>query len=159
MATPTNPSGVLGFLLAGPWGALVLAAVSNYVSKKDDEAGEAVRGFGKTGLETYNYLTKLNAKYDISGKVGGAMSSAFDSIEMESESLSKLKETVSETKAKVTQLDKEYDFVGKAKQVTIAAGTVTDSAIDKVTELDRKYDFIGSASKAVKSAIDKAAQK
>lgn len=52
--------GILGLVLFGPVGALVLAAITNFVSKKDDEAGEALRGLGKTVVESYNFLTKLN---------------------------------------------------------------------------------------------------
>jgi hypothetical protein len=89
--------GLIGLLLAGPWGAVVLAAISNYVVKKvlplvvpltlspplpspppltspsqlppplwkDDEAGEAIRGFGKTSLETFNFFTKVAMPYRI----------------------------------------------------------------------------------------------
>ncbi len=35
--------GILGFVLAGPVAGLVLAAVSNYVVKKDNDSGEALR--------------------------------------------------------------------------------------------------------------------
>ena len=60
--------GVVGFALAGPLGALVSAAISNYVSKKGNDAGVALRGFGKTVIESYNFLTTLNSKYYLTGK-------------------------------------------------------------------------------------------
>ena len=39
--------GIVGFALGGPVVALILAAVSNYAVKKDNDAGIALRGFGK----------------------------------------------------------------------------------------------------------------
>ena len=45
--------GILGLILGGPYGALVGAAMTNYVVKKDNESGEAFRGLGKTIIGTF----------------------------------------------------------------------------------------------------------
>jgi hypothetical protein len=190
--------GLIGLFLAGPWGALVLAAISNYVVKKvlplvlplapplpppspppppltspsplapplskDDESGEAVRGFGKTTLETFNFFTKvarpyrtppppntatplsltstaiviittttttsiiqfpqLNAKYEITDKVTGAVGKAVDSIDGDGESPGTIKSSVSDATEKLSKLDERYDFVGKAKELAAAAGNI-----------------------------------
>ena len=62
--SPTN----VPFSLASTT-AIILAALTNYVVKKENDSGEALRGLGKTVVESYNFLTKINAKYDISDKV------------------------------------------------------------------------------------------
>ena len=86
--------GILGLILAGPVGAIVFAAISNFVAKKDKEAGEAIRGVGKTIVESFNFLTKLNDKYNLTGKAATAIGGAVSSIETESEALETVKNTL-----------------------------------------------------------------
>jgi hypothetical protein len=59
----------VGVVLLGPILGVVLGLVSNYVAKTDNDAGEAARGVGKAALELFNYFAKINAKYDVTGKV------------------------------------------------------------------------------------------
>eukprot|EP01035_Chromulina_nebulosa_P016860 gene16860-22347_t len=110
--------GVLGLVLGGPVFAIVFAAVSNFVAKKEDDAGEAIRGF-------------------------------------ESEAIEKFKSTVTETVAKIDEINKEYDLTTKIGEVATASATFTDAAIEKAIELNDKYDFISIAKKAVNSLIEK----
>ena len=42
------------------------------------------RGLGKTVVESYNFLTKINSKYQISDKLGDTVSKAVDSAASES---------------------------------------------------------------------------
>lgn len=130
--------GILGFVLGGPLFAAILAAVTNYVSKKEGESGEALRGVGKTVVESYNFLTKLNAKYDVTGKVTDSVSKAFASVETESEALQTVKSTINTVSSKVSELNAEYDLVSKGKEIVAATASLTDAAIDKVVELNNK---------------------
>ena len=134
--------GIVGLAIGGPIFALILAAISNYVVKKDNDAGVALRGFGKTVIEAYNYLTTLNGKYDLTGSASNAVSKAVSSVE--SEDLQKVKSTVDTTVSKVSEINKEFDFVTKAKQALIAAGTLSDAALEKVEELNVKVIKITS---------------
>lgn len=131
--------GFLGLVLAGPIGALIAAALTNYIVKKENEAGDAFRGVGKTVVESYNFLTKLNSKYDLTGKATASISTAVSSIETsDSETLETLKTTVSKTVSKIDELNKEYDFVSKGKQVASAASVLSDTAVGKIDELNAK---------------------
>jgi hypothetical protein len=85
--------GILGFVLGGPALAAIFAAVTNYVSKKDGESGEALRGVGKTVIESYNFLNKINTKYSVTGKVGSSVSKAVSGVETDSDILDKVKST------------------------------------------------------------------
>lgn len=69
-----------GLVLFGPLVGLILGAAANYAAKSEGEAGEAVRGIGKSVLDVYNYLAKLNTKYSIGEKVGEATKSAYSKI-------------------------------------------------------------------------------
>jgi len=130
--------GILGLVLVGPIGALVLAAITNYVVKKENDSGEALRGLGKTVIESYNFLNKLNSKYNLTGKTAETLSKTLSSVETDSETLDTVKKTVTTTVTKIDELNKEYDFVTKGKQVASAAAVLSDTAIEKLEELNTK---------------------
>lgn len=132
-------SAFLGYVLGGPLFAAILAAITNYVAKKEDDIpAEALRGVGKSVVESYNFLNKLNAKYSLTDKLGEAVNKAVSSIDSDSETLSKVKETYASTAEKVSDLNNEFDIVGTGKKVVIAAATVSDATIDKVIEWNGK---------------------
>lgn len=147
--------GILGFVLGGPVFALIFAAVSNYVSKKENESGEAIRGVGKTVIESYNFLNKLNTKYSVTDKIGEAAEKAVGSIESDSDIVDKVKTTYSSTTGKFKELDEQYELVSKGKEVLVASATLSDAAIDKLVELNNKYDFVQTTKKAATDAVDK----
>lgn len=131
--------GIVGFAIGGPVFALILAALSNYVSKKEDsDYGVALRGFGKTVIESYNFLTTLNNKYDATGAISGNLGKFLTAAEGESEGFGKFTKTVDSIGSKVIELSTEFDLVGKGKQVIIAASTISDAALEKLEELNSK---------------------
>jgi hypothetical protein len=130
---------VVGLFLAGPLGSLVLAALASYVSKKDNDAGDALRGFGKTVIESFNYFTKLNSKYDFSGSVSKVISEATAKIEAtENEQIKTIQKTYKETVEKISELNSEYDLVGKGLSALDVAKGLSDAALEKVDELNSK---------------------
>lgn len=142
-------SAVFGFLVGGPLFALVFGTVGVYVSKKDNEVGEGFRGVGKAIVETYNYLTKLDNKYDVTGKTASSITKALDSSD--SEVVDGLKSAIS----KVDEINKEYDITGKATSAAGAATTLSEAAYEKVEELNAKYDFVETTKKAASTAVEK----
>jgi hypothetical protein len=104
----------------------------------DGESGEALRGLGKTVVESYNFLTKLNTKYGITGKVTDSIGKAFSGVEVESEALQKVTSTYATVSSKVSELNQEYDLVSKGKEVIAATAALSDAAIEKVIELNDK---------------------
>mmetsp|Transcript_8118 Transcript_8118/g.11422 ORF Transcript_8118/g.11422 Transcript_8118/m.11422 type:complete len:234 (-) Transcript_8118:181-882(-) len=147
--------GILGLVLGGPVLAAIFAAVANYVSKKEGESGEALRGLGKTVVESFNFLTKLNVKYNLTGKVTDTVGKAISSVETESEALQKVKGTYETVTSKITELNEEYDLVSKGKEVIASTAALSDVAIDKVLELNQKYDFVALTKKAAVTAVEK----
>ena len=131
--------GIVGFALGGPIIGLILAALSNYVSKKEDsDYGVALRGFGKTVIESYNFLTTLNDKYDATGAASTRLDKFLTSAEIESEGFSKFTKSVDSIGTKVKEINSEFDLVGRGKQIVIAASTLSDAALEKLEELNAK---------------------
>ena len=130
-------TGVLGLILGGPVGALLFAAIGKYLSKKENEGGEAIRGVGKTVVEAYNFVTKLNSKYKLSDKAIETVAKATSSTDAP-EPLSKVTKTTNEVVDKLKQINSEYDLVNKGKQAIGVAATLSDSALEKLEELNAK---------------------
>lgn len=141
--------GILGFVLGGPVVGIVLAAVTNYVSKKDNESGEAIRGLGKTVVESYNFLSKLNDKYKVVDTVTETVSDVVDKNAADIEALGTVKSTISSTTTKVAEITKEYDLLTKGKDALIAARNLSDAALEKVEELNAKVRNLSSFHRTV----------
>ena len=110
-------SAVFGFLLGGPLFSLIFGTVGVYVSKKDNEVGEGLRGIGKAIVECYNYVTKINNKYDVTGKVSAKVEEALDSSDSDAaKSVRRF--------SKVDEINKEYDITGKATSAISATTTL-----------------------------------
>ena len=145
-------TGFIALVLVGPVGAIVMAALANYAAKKDNDVGTAIKGIGKSVIESTNYLKKLNSKYDITNKTAASITNAIDS---ESEALKTVKETVGTVVETITKLDKDYDIVSKGSIVVDTAARLSDLALEKVEELNAKYDFVETSKKLVNTAVEK----
>ena len=134
------------------------AALVNYVSKQDNEVGDVARGVGKVALDVFNFLTKLNNKYDLTDKAGTAAIDAIDKVkEKDAEGvLDKVEDALATTTDKLSALNDEYDLVGKGKQVLWVAGDLSEKAIMKGIELNDEYDLVDKAVDAGKEAVEKA---
>lgn len=136
-------AGIVGFAVGGPVFGLILAAISNYASKKEgSDYGVALRGFGKTVIESYNFLTTLNNKYDATGAASNSLDKFITSAEIESEGFGKFTKTVGSIGTKVQEINGEYDLVGKGKQVIIAASALSDAALERLEELNAKVRYL-----------------
>ena len=149
----TVSSAITGLLLLGPLGGLVFAGAAWNLGKKENEAGEALRGVGKAVIEAYNFLTTLNDKYKLTDKAVSAIDSAVSSSD--NETVTQVKQTITEVSSKIGELNKEYDLVSKGKDLAKTAVTVTDAAIDKVIELNAQYDFVETSKKLAGTAVEK----
>jgi len=148
-------TGVLGLIIAGPLGGVVLAAIGKYVSKKENDSGEALRGLGKAIIEAYNFVSKLNVKYSLTDQAGSVVTSAVSAVGVsDNEALETVKKTISTTTEKVNELNKEYDLISKGKQLVSAAVTLSDAALEKVEELNAKYDFVETAKSTATSTAN-----
>jgi hypothetical protein len=146
---------IVGFLLAGPIGSLLGAAMSNWLVKKDTDGGEALRGVGKAVVDAYNYINKMNSKLNVTGKLGTAIGDAVEKASSESESAAKF----SEIKDKAVAVIEEYDLTTKAVAFAKASVELTTQAVEKADELNSKYDFVNTAIKTASDTVNAAVEK
>mmetsp|Transcript_24056 Transcript_24056/g.72183 ORF Transcript_24056/g.72183 Transcript_24056/m.72183 type:complete len:212 (+) Transcript_24056:54-689(+) len=151
-------AGVGGLVLGGPVLAIVTAVLGNYVSKQEGEVGEVVRGVGKVSLDVYNFLLKLDGKYDVTGKGGEALKEQLEKLKAgeSGATVSKVESTLSAATAKFDELNKEYDLLEKSKQAIGYAGDLSVKAIDKGLELNKEYKITEQVTAKAAEAVEKA---
>ena len=98
----------------------------------------------------------MNAKYEVTRNVGKKIGDAVDSVETDSETFENIKTTLGTAASKINDLNKEYDFVSKAKQVASSASVLSDAAVGKIDEANKKYNFVELIKNTVNKAINKA---
>lgn len=155
-------SGILGGALAlalgaSPVLAVVAAAATNYVSKKDDlgEISELVQGLSKASLGTLNWFGKLNDKYTILGKLQESLDKSIQDLKNSDGGSAETIKTIEETTKKIQQLADELDVVEGGKQALGAIGEVLETSIDKAVDANKEYKLTDRAAEAAKKAIDK----
>ncbi len=72
------------------------------------------------------------------------------------ETVQQIKEVLDTSSKKASELNQEFDLVGKAKSLTSAAADLSDKAIDTVDEANKKYDFVKVAKDTTAKVIDAA---
>ncbi|CAM9680606.1 unnamed protein product [Discosporangium mesarthrocarpum] len=148
--------GFTGFVIGGPVLGALLAVAANYGSKRENEAGEAVRAIAKNAIEAFNFLSGVNSKYDVAGKAGASLEDAVSKIKEsdDTETVTKVQDTLSNLTKQATKLSEEYDLAAKAKQALGVAGELTDTAIEKSLELEKEYSITSKVKEAAQKAID-----
>lgn len=152
--------GVAGLVLGGPIVGAVGAAAANYIAKSDNEAGEIVGAVSKSALEVYNYLATLDSKYEVLASAQGALEGALDKLKAQEKidpaAISKVEGALASTKAKIEEVNDEYDLVGSGVTALGVVGDLVEKTIAKIGELNDEYSLTDKAKTALSSAVDKA---
>ncbi|KAL3826924.1 hypothetical protein ACHAXA_006004 [Cyclostephanos tholiformis] len=152
--------GVVGFALGGPVLGAIGAAAANYASKTDAEVGEILSAVSKTSIEIFNYLSKLDSKYELLDKAKGQLEVALDKVKksesVDPETVEKIESALSSTNAKIKEINDEYDLVGVGMTALGVVGDLVEKAVVKAGELNEEYQLSSKASAALAEAIEKA---
>lgn len=152
--------GVAGFAVGGPVLAAIFAAAANYASKSETDFGDVISAVSKTSIEVYNYLAKLDSKYEILNKARSSLESALDKLKSQNadnaEAIAKVEKALETTTSKITELNDEYDIVGGGVTALGVIGELVEKAVVKFSELNEEYMLTSRATEALKAAINKA---
>merc|ERR1719281_88605 len=151
-------AGGAGFLVGGPVFGAITAAAGNYAAKQDSEVGEVVRGVGKVSLDVYNFLLKINGKYDLTDKAGAQLKDQLNKLKAGSsgETIAKVEDALGKATSKFAELDKEYDLVEKGKQALGYAGDLSDKGIELNAEYKLTDQVVAKVTEAGSAAAAKA---
>jgi chromosome segregation ATPase len=149
-----------GLFVGGPVLAFILGAAANYVSKMEGDAAEVVQAVSKSSIQVFNYLTRLDRKYEILDKTKGKLEEAVDGLKakgsVDPEALAKVEGALETTKSKIEEINDEYDLVGAGMTALGVVGDLVEKAVKKASELNEEYQLSGKALDALKTSVDKA---
>lgn len=162
--------------LAGLWlgGAIVGVGafiVTSYITRvqKDSDVAAALTGVSTTALEAINSVANLNSKYEVTGKVGGAFSSALEEAKTKPEQkeiANAVSNALKSASDVVADVDVKETLGGLTTEASKLAGSATDTATSKASELNEKYKVtdqiqatVSDATKELQSKVDDAAKK
>jgi len=152
--------GVIGLAVGGPVVAAVAATASNFSSKKDGEIGEVLSAVSKSSIEIYNYLVKLDSKYDVLTKTKASLESALDKVKdndsVNQETVEKVESALASTTSKLNEINDEYDLVGTGVTALGIVGDLVEKAIVKASELNEEYKLTDKAIEALTAGVEKA---
>ena len=151
---------VAGLAIGGPVLAAIGAAAANYAAKTESDVSDVVSAVSKTSIQVYNYLSTLDEKYEVLDKAKGSLSSALDKLKsqdnVDPETIKKVEDALATTKAKITEVNDEYDLVGGGVTALGVIGDLVEKAVKKAGELNEEYALTTKAQEALKTAVDKA---
>eukprot|EP00566_Odontella_aurita_P021953 CAMPEP_0113545382 /NCGR_PEP_ID=MMETSP0015_2-20120614/11230_1 /TAXON_ID=2838 /ORGANISM="Odontella" /LENGTH=231 /DNA_ID=CAMNT_0000445741 /DNA_START=57 /DNA_END=752 /DNA_ORIENTATION=- /assembly_acc=CAM_ASM_000160 len=152
--------GAAGFLVGGPILGAIGAAAANFASKTDQEVGEVVSAVSKSAIEVYNYLAKLDTKYELLGKAQDSLESALEKVksseQVDPETVKKVETALASTKSKITEINEEYDLVGAGSTALGVVGDLVEKAVKKAGELNSEYALTDKATASLSTAVSKA---
>lgn len=152
--------GAAGFVLGGPVLAAIGAAAANYVSKMDGDVSEVVQAVSKSSIEVYNYLAKLDSKYQILDKAKKSLEEAANKLKasdsVDPAALDKVESALASTNSKIKEINEEYDLVGAGVTALGVVGDLVEKAVQKAGELNEEYNLTDKAKAALSNAVDKA---
>jgi len=154
--------GVAGLTIGGPVIGLVGAAVANFASKNDNEASEVISAVSKSSIEVYNYLVKLDTKYEVLVKAQSSLESALDKVKdnesVPEDTVKQVEDALASTSAKIKEINDEYDLVGAGVTALGVVGDLLEKAVVKAVELNDEYKLSDKALESIKKAVDTAQQ-
>ena len=152
--------GIVGFSIGGPVLGAIAAAAANYASKTDAEVGEVLSAVSKSSIEIFNYVSKLDSKYEVLDKAKAQLESALEktknSDSASAETVQKIESALANTNSKIREINDEYDLVGTGVTALGVVGDLIEKAIIKAGELNEEYKLSDKTTKAISEAVEKA---
>merc|ERR1712071_701770 len=158
--------GIAGFAIGGPVIGAIGAAAANYAAKTDNEVSDIISAVSKSSIEVYNYLVKLDDRYELLTKAKASLESALAKLKsnesVDNETVKKVEAALATTTAKISEINEEYDVVGAGVTAFGVFGDLIEKAVTKAGELNEEYKLtdkaLTSLNKASTLAKEKAAE-
>ena len=152
--------GAAGCLVGGPVLGAIGAAAANYASKMDNDVSEVISGISKTSIQVFNYLTQLDAKYEILTKAKASLEDSLSKLKSQASvdpaTIEKVETALATTTSKIAEINDEYDLVGAGVTALGVVGDLVEKAVKKAGELNEEYKLSEKAVEALSSAVAKA---
>lgn len=150
--------GVVGLFTGGPVAAAIFAAATNYATKSDNEVSEVVSAVSKSAIEIYNYLVKIDSKYELLTSSQKSLQDALDKLKaggnVDEKTVKQVEDALGKTTSKLDEINQEYDLVGAGLTAFGVVGDLVEKAVAKASDLNNEYKLTDKALDSVKKAVD-----
>lgn len=156
VATAGVIAGVAGLLVGGVWVGGALFTISSYLArKKDDDVANALKGLAAGGLEALNFVDYLNNKYEVTGKLGSAISDAIDGAKTgeSKETVSSITSALKSVTGAIESFDKDVGIKDTLGGIIVAGGELATQALDKAIELNKEYKISDQIVEKINASI------
>jgi len=143
--------GVAGLLVGGVWVGAALFAATAFLARQDNDASKALKGTAGGALEALNFGSYLNERYEVTGKVGGAISDAVEKTDSKD-----AKNILATVKKTVADADKELNFKSTVGSLATSASDFAAQAVGKASELNEKYQITDQIGSKINEQVSKA---
>mmetsp|Transcript_14487 Transcript_14487/g.31855 ORF Transcript_14487/g.31855 Transcript_14487/m.31855 type:complete len:185 (+) Transcript_14487:486-1040(+) len=154
--------GAVGLVIGGPVVAAIGAAAANYASKVEGETGTVIGSVSKTAIEVYNYLTQLDAKYEVLKTAQSKLEESLEKVKAQnadSATIQQIEDALGGVTSKISEINDEYDIVGAGVTALGVVGDLVEKAVKKASELNEEYQLTDKATSALADASSKAKSK
>lgn len=152
--------------LANPALAAAVAATTNYLSKTEGDVGDIVRGLTKRGIESYNHIAKLGAKYEVLQKSRDVIAKVLSGTRDDPEYVGKLEMALSKTTSQMEKVLKEYDLVHYGLILLRTTGNLIELSVDgavgsakSIANINRESKLLERVTDTVGDAVQKVQEK
>lgn len=159
-----------GFLLGGPLLSALLAATSNYLSRKDERTAatnnnneaspkKIVDTASQTALLLYNFLARIEKENNLVDGTFRVLENGVDKLKATespaAEVVLQLESTLGNIAKKVEEWNDDYDFVNGAGTVLNSVGDLVEMSVDRVVELNEEYRLTERVGEVVRETVKK----
>lgn len=156
--------GVAGFALAGPVGSVFGASVFNFLSRQvEGDLTEAISNTAKKSIDLYNYMAKLDTKYQILARSKKSLSSSIHKIKSSKnispealEAAKKMELKLAQVAKKIDDINGEYDLSNNFILALDKFGDIVERTVTKSVEFEKKNNVSGKLMQKWSQAIEKA---
>lgn len=156
--------GVAGFALAGPVGSVFGASVFNFLSRQvEGDLTEAISNTAKKSIELYNYMAKLDTKYQILARSKKSLSASIHKIKSSKnispealKAAEKMELKLAQVAKKIDDINGEYDLTNNFILALDKFGDIVERTVKKSVEFEKKNNVSGKLMQAWSQAIEKA---
>eukprot|EP00587_Corethron_hystrix_P009664 CAMPEP_0113318474 /NCGR_PEP_ID=MMETSP0010_2-20120614/13031_1 /TAXON_ID=216773 ORGANISM="Corethron hystrix, Strain 308" /NCGR_SAMPLE_ID=MMETSP0010_2 /ASSEMBLY_ACC=CAM_ASM_000155 /LENGTH=217 /DNA_ID=CAMNT_0000175789 /DNA_START=284 /DNA_END=937 /DNA_ORIENTATION=- /assembly_acc=CAM_ASM_000155 len=154
--------GAVGLVIGGPVVAAIGAAAANYASKVEGETGTVIGSVSKTAIEVYNYLTQLDAKYEVLKTAQSKLEESLEKVKAQNadtDTIQQIEDALTKVTSSISEVNDEYDLVGAGVTALGVVGDLVEKAVKKASELNEEYQLTDKATSALADASSKAKSK
>lgn len=163
LTTASLLGGAAGLWLGGLWVGLGAFAAASYLSRsdKDSDVSKALTSVSGAGLDAVNFAAGLEAKYEVTGKLSGAINDTIESAKSKpeqkeaAEAVSGFFSTAGDV---LNSIDEEVQLKSTLGNIANFASEIAFTATTTIADLNDKYKVTDQVKEKINELTKKSSE-